>query len=194
MYPGGRTIVFTASGPGSLPLRVGAVARSAWAVGSLGYHHAGTSSAPPPLEVETGTGPIVKSAPHSGHFVCFPACRSSALNALPQVQTTRIMEHSPGSNRHRSSNRSWEQDCDRTWFCEWLHYYLCSRTREQEPSQAPDWDDIAAESEWQWNLIADLLVCVVMEWLRVLAKMSVTSMMRLVDHCGGAEALGMPHV
>ena len=39
-----------------------------------------------------GAGPIVKLAPHSGQFVCLPACRSSALNARPQVQTTRIMD------------------------------------------------------------------------------------------------------
>ena len=32
-----------------------------------------------------------------GHFVCFPACRSSALNALPQSQMTRIRLGPPGS-------------------------------------------------------------------------------------------------
>jgi hypothetical protein len=34
---------------------------------------------------------MVRLAPHSGQLVCFPACRSSALNALPQTQTTRII-------------------------------------------------------------------------------------------------------
>ena len=82
---------------------------------------AGDRSVPPRrdhLLVTTARGrdwrrPIFKAAPHSGHFVCLPACRSSALNALPQVQMTRIIDHPPGELSARRSTQSGELDCNR---------------------------------------------------------------------------------
>ena len=59
--------------------------------GSLGYHHEGTSSRSPSLELETGVCPMVRLAPQTGQRVRFPEWRSSALNTRPQPQTTRII-------------------------------------------------------------------------------------------------------
>ena len=89
----------------------------------------------PPLELEVGTCPMVRLAPHSGHLVCFPACRSSALNALPQAQILVSWVNLRGSIRRHAASQPKKLDYKRKRVMNGSIHYLFSQEQSKHPGE-----------------------------------------------------------